>query len=86
MANFYPDDSDVKTIPQGEKIRDSVDFDLQGFLDDVVDDVEAEHELTGHERVVTRARVLQQLDGGEVLIRINPSSCGQFKVQSIKII
>ena len=60
-----------------------MDFDFQAFLDDVVDDVEAEHELAGHERVVARARVLQQLDSREVLIRIDPSSGRQLKVQSI---
>ena len=80
----YPYDHQVQEIPEVHEVLELVGEDLQSLLHYVVDDEEDKDDLTGHEKVVLIVGVLQQADGGHILVGQHPSGGGKFKRQSVE--
>ena len=81
----HPNDDEVQDVVEAEEIPESVHPDLQDLLHDVVEDEDGEDDLGGREEVVNVLGVLEQLDGGYLLVGDHAARGGELEGQSVHI-
>ena len=80
----HRNDCEIQQIPDPPKVLEPVLPDLNDLLDDVIDDESNVDKLAGHDKVVHRVDIAEELHSVEIQFWENAASWGKLKEDPVK--